>query len=430
MASPTLAFRRGLGSTGSDEATFLPLCPPGERIRQKKQWARYTVRTMPDDPTEVPSVLTGIDVLARDKFAALFGASVGLVTNHTGLLRDGKTATADALHAAPNVSLRALFAPEHGIRGAVDAPVLDATDDATGLPVYSLYGARQEPTPEMLTGLDTLVYDIQDIGTRFYTYLSTLGHVLHVAGATGLRVVVCDRPNPIGGVAVEGSLSDDTRLSFTAFHPIPVRHGMTLGELALLLNAERGFNANVTVVKCEGWRRTDYYDATGLLWTNPSPNMRSANAALTYPGVGLLEFTNISVGRGTDTPFEIVAAPWINARAFAHALNTRALPGVRFVPITVTPRASLCAGELCGGVQIIVTDRVKFVPVRTGFEIALTLRALYENEWQASKYMTLLANRSVMDGLLAGEYYAALSKRWQPDLRGFLTARKEFLLYE
>jgi uncharacterized protein YbbC (DUF1343 family) len=385
---------------------------------------------MTNEETELPSVLTGADVLARDGFALLDGANVGLITNHTGLLRDGKTATADALHAAPNVNLRVLFGPEHGIRGAVDEAIPDGKDDKTGLPVYSLYGPRQEPTPEMVAGLDTLVFDIQDVGTRFYTYLSTLGHCLFTAAKHNLRLVVCDRPNPIGGTYVEGPLADETRLSFTAFHPIPVRHGMTLGEMAGLINAEREFKANVTVVKCEGWKRTEWWDATGLLWTNPSPNMRSVTQATVYPGVGLMEFTNVSVGRGTDTPFEILGAPWLDGRTLAHALNAKNLPGVRFVPVTFTPKASVHAGELCGGVQLLLTDRLKFLPVRTGLEIVLALRGLYSEEWQASKYMTLLANRSVMDGLLAGEDYPTLAKRWQAELKGFLTARKEFLLYD
>ncbi|MBC7808624.1 MAG: DUF1343 domain-containing protein, partial [Akkermansiaceae bacterium] len=369
---------------------------------------------MSNDETELPSVLTGADILARDGFAPLGGANVGLVTNHTGLLRDGKTATADALHAAPGVSLRVLFGPEHGIRGADDAAIPDGTDEKTGLPVFSLYGPRQEPTPEMLAGLDTLVFDIQDIGTRFYTYLSTLGHCLFTAAKHNLRVVVCDRPNPVGGMFVEGPLADETRLSFTAFHPIPVRHGMTIGELALLINAEREFKANVVVVKCEGWKRNDWWDATGLLWRNPSPNMRSLTQATVYPGVGLLEFTNVSVGRGTDTPFETIGAPWIDGRTLAYSLNAQNLPGIRFIPVTFTPRASVHANEPCGGVQLLVTDRPKFLPVRTGLEIALALRGLYNEEWQASKYMTLLANRSVMDGLLAGEDYTTLAKRWQP----------------
>jgi uncharacterized protein YbbC (DUF1343 family) len=382
------------------------------------------------DLEDIPSVRTGIDVLMRDGFALLAGAKVGLITNHTGLTREGH-ATADILHQADDVDLRAFFGPEHGIRGEVDEAVPDGTDEATGLPVYSLYeGQRREPLPEQLSGLDTLVFDVQDVGCRFYTYLSTLGHCLTAAGRAGLRMVVLDRPNPITGLGVEGPITDESRLSFTAFHPIPVRHGMTLGEMAMLLNAERGLKANLVVVKCEGWKRADWWDATGLTWVNPSPNMRSLTQATLYPGVGLLEFTNVSVGRGTDTPFEVVGAPFIDGRALAYVMNAKALPGVRFVPIRFTPNASRCAGESCGGVNLIVTDRTKLQPVRVGIELALALRALYLEEWQASKYLTLLASRVAMDGILAGDEYPALAKRWASDLKGFQQARGQFLLYD
>jgi uncharacterized protein YbbC (DUF1343 family) len=382
-----------------------------------------------EEQEDIPSVRTGIDVLQRDEFAILHGAKVGLITNHTGLSREG-LATADLLQQAEGVHLTALFGPEHGIRGAVDEAVPDGKDPATGLPVYSLYGQRTEPTAEQLAGLDTLVFDIQDIGCRFYTYISTMGHCLIAAARRGLRFVVLDRPNPIGGIAVEGSLPDETRLSFTAFHPIPVRHGMTIGELALLMNAERDLKAHLVVVKCEGWKRADWWDATGLTWVNPSPNMRSLTQATLYPGVGLLEFTNISVGRGTDTPFEVVGAPFIDGRALAYMLNARNLPGVRFIPVRFTPQRSVYAGEECGGINLLVTDRSRFLPVRTGIEIALSLRALYLEEWQASKYMTLLAHRQTMDGVLAGADYATIAKRWTNDVKAFQQARAHFLLYE
>ena len=380
--------------------------------------------------TPAPAVLTGIDVLARDEFALLGNArGVGLITNHTGRDQDGNLTT-DRLHRASGVNLKTLFGPEHGIRGAVDEAVPDGIDEATGLPVHSLYGSRYQPTPEQLAGLDTLVFDIQDIGCRFYTYLSTLGHCLEAAAKHGLRFIVLDRPNPINGREVEGPLADESRLSFTAFHPIPVRHGMTLGEMARLLCAERGWKLDLVVVKCEGWKRGDWWDATGLTWVNPSPNMRSLSQATLYPGVGLLEFTNVSVGRGTDTPFEVLGAPWLDGRAFAAMMNAKNLPGVRFIPVRFTPQARVFAGEACGGVNLLVTDRNKFAPVRTGLEIALGLRALYLEEWQASKYLTLLASRTVMDGLLAGEDYATLVKRFTPDLRAFGQARQAFLLYE
>ncbi len=303
-----------------------------------------------------PPTRTGVDVLVRDEFALLENArGVGLITNHTGRDQNGSL-TADLLSSAPNVALRALFGPEHGIRGEHDEQVADGVDEATGLPVHSLYGARRAPTPEQLAGLDTLVFDVQDVGCRFYTYLSTLGHCLEAARERGLRFIVCDRPNPVNGVQVEGPLADETRLSFTAFHPIPVRHGMTLGEMARLLCVERGWSSDVdlVVVKCENWKRADWWDATGLTWVNPSPNMRSLAQATLYCGVGLLEFTNVSVGRGTDTPFEVLGAPYVDGCALAATLNARNLPGVRFIPVNFTPRASTFANEACGGVNLLV----------------------------------------------------------------------------
>jgi uncharacterized protein YbbC (DUF1343 family) len=374
-------------------------------------------------------VLTGIDVLARDGLKALAGASVGLITNHTGLTREG-IPTIDVLHAAPNLSLKALFGPEHGIRGALDERVADGKDEKTGLPIYSLYGERQEPTDAQLVGLDTLVFDIQDIGCRFYTYLSTMGHCLQVAAKKNLKFVVLDRPNPIGGLAVEGPLADETRLSFTAFHPIPVRHGMTLGELALLLNSQgKRLNAKLTVVKCEGWKRADLWDATGLTWVNPSPNMRSLTQALLYPGVGLVEFTNLSVGRGTDTPFEWIGAPWLDGRALASALNAASIPGLRVYPVRFTPRASKFEGKLCQGVNFVVTDRLKFPPLRLGMELAFALRKLHLKDWEASKLLTLLANRSAMDAVLAGEEPLKLVRSWSAELKAFNALRGHFLLY-
>jgi uncharacterized protein YbbC (DUF1343 family) len=374
------------------------------------------------------NVLTGIDVLVRESFTRLQGARVGLITNHTGLTQSGE-ATADVLFQAKNLELLALFAPEHGIRGAVDEKVADGKDEKTGLPVHSLYGTRTEPTAEQLTAIDTLVFDIQDIGCRFYTYLSTLGHCLIAAARHNKRILILDRPNPIGGIAVEGPVADKKLLSFVAFHPIPLRHGMTLGELALLINAERQLGARLEIVSCEGWRRANYWDETNLLWVNPSPNMRSLTQATLYPGVGMLEFTNISVGRGTDTPFEHFGAPWIAPRELAAALNAKKLPGVRFIPHVFTPTASKFVGEKCGGVQMLLTDRMAFTPVRMGLEIALTLHALYPTAWEPGKLINLLVHPAAFDGVMAGESYARLEKRFSPELKAFLKRREKYLLY-
>jgi uncharacterized protein YbbC (DUF1343 family) len=354
---------------------------------------------------------------------------VGLVTNHTGLTADGR-ATADVLHKAPEVELFALFGPEHGIRGVLDEDVADGVDAATGLPVYSLYGERREPSEEQLGGIDTLVFDIQDIGCRFYTYISTLGNVLAAAGKFGNRVMVLDRVNPVTGAHVEGPLADRDKFAFVAYHDIPVRHGMTVGELALLFNAERDFGCEVEVVKCEGWRRADWFDAAGLLWTNPSPNMRSLTQAALYPGVGLLEMTNVSVGRGTDTPFEVIGAPFIDPRPFAAALNAAGVPGVRFIPIRFTPTRSVFEGESCGGVNLLVTDRDALDSVRAGLALAIELRRSYPGEWRPGKLLTLLANQAAYDAILAGGKYAEIAARWQADLDEFAARRARVLLYD
>ncbi len=363
--------------------------------------------------------LTGIDVLARGGFQSLRGCRVGLVTNHTGLTRTGQP-TIDALFHAPDVSLVALFGPEHGLRGDFDQPkVADSVDTQTGLPVYSLYGARTQPSGKQLGDLDTLVFDIQDIGCRFYTYLSTLGTILEAASAHGKRVVVLDRPNPITGTRTEGPLADLDNLAFVAPHPVPIRHGLTCGEMARLLHAEKHWTCPLEVVPCEGWQRGDWYDATGLLWTNPSPNMRRLTAAALYPGVGVLEFTNVSVGRGTDTPFESFGAPYLDPHAFASALNAERVPGVRFIPTKFTPTVSVFAGEPCGGVQILVTDRDALDAVRVGFTLALTLRRLAPSTWQPEKLMTLLANQAAYDSVIAGKPYAEIAAGWAGDLAEF-----------
>jgi uncharacterized protein YbbC (DUF1343 family)/CubicO group peptidase (beta-lactamase class C family) len=373
-------------------------------------------------------VATGIDVLVREDFKRLKDRRVGLVTNHTGRDSEGR-ATIDLLHKAPGVTLVALFSPEHGIRGQVDAKVPDSKDERTGLPIFSLYGARKKPTAETLKGIDTLVFDIQDAGCRFYTYISTLGYVLESAGQHKLKVFVLDRPNPIGGLAVEGPVRDAGRESFVSYHALPIRHGLTVGELALLFNKERKLGADLEVVRMEGWRRGDFYDATGLTWINPSPNLRSLNAALLYPGIGLLETTNLSVGRGTERPFEWVGAPWLDGRRLAEALAKQKLAGIRFVPLKLTPSASTFKGKLCGGVQLIVDDWAKFQPVRTGLAVACTLRELYPKAWLPERYDVLLGHRATWEALTKGVSWQDLEKGWQKGLSQFIELRRSYLLY-
>ena len=373
-------------------------------------------------------VLTGIDVLERDNFKQLAGMRIGLVTNHTGRNREGRQ-TIDVLNKAPGVKLIALFSPEHGIRGVADDKVSDSKDEATGLPIYSLYGETRRPKPEQLRELDALVFDIQDVGVRFYTYISTLGYLMEEASKLKLPVFVLDRPNPIGGVDVEGPIADGDKLSFISYHTIPTRHGLTIGELAQLFNKQRKIGADVRVIKMEGWRRAMWFDETNLAWINPSPNMRSLTEATLYPGVGLLETTNVSVGRGTDTPFEIVGAPWIEGDKLAEYLNLRAIPGVRFVPLRFTPRASVFKDEQCGGVNIIITDRSAFRPLLTGIEMAVALRKLYPNDWQVDKYLRLLVNADTLERLKRGDSARDILNSWNSALLEFRKARTEFLLY-
>ena len=372
--------------------------------------------------------LNGIDVVARDSYALLKGRRVGLITNQTGLDRDGRS-TIDLLKAAPGVKLIALFSPEHGLRGVLDQKVSDSVDEKTGLPIYSLYGETRKPSPEMLKGIDTLVFDIQDVGTRFYTYILTLGLAMEEAARQKIKFVVLDRVNPIGGAEVEGPIADADKLSFTSYHQLPIRHGMTVGELAQLFNRERGINADLQVVQVENWRREEKFDETGLVWVNPSPNMRSLTEAILYPGIGLLETTNVSVGRGTDTPFELVGAPWLDGRKLASILNRSQLAGVRFVPVRFTPRASIHKDTECGGINIVITDRVQFEPVTTGLEIASQLLKLYPKDFAVDQFNRLLANRKVYDAFQQGVEARALRQIWQSDLAAFRSVRSKYLLY-
>jgi uncharacterized protein YbbC (DUF1343 family) len=374
------------------------------------------------------SVQTGLDVLKRENFKRLAGKRVGLVTNHTGVDPEGNSII-DLLHKAPGVKLIALFSPEHGIRGALDAPVPDGKDEKTGLPIFSLYGENRRPTKEQLAGIDLLIYDIQDIGCRFYTYITTLGYVLEEAARHKIEVLVLDRPNPIGGEMVEGPILDKKSESFVAYHPLPVRHGMTVGELATLFNTERKIGARLQVVKLEHWRRGELFDRTGLVWTNPSPNMRSLIAALLYPGVGLLETTNLSVGRGTDRPFEMIGAPWLDGRKLAEMLNAEGLPGVRFVSTRFTPTSSVHAKKECGGVQIYLTDWSRFESIPTGYAIATALQKLHPKDWQTKRYNVLLGHAATFEGVQKGMTRQALLRLAEPGLKDFLAARKRYLLY-
>jgi len=374
-------------------------------------------------------LLTGIDVLVRDEFRVLAGRRVGLITNQTGADRNGNL-TVDLLHAAQAVELVAIFSPEHGLRGKLDVSHIDdIRDEQTGLPVYSLYGESRRPSAEQLAGIDTLVFDIQDIGTRFYTYIATMKLAMETAAEQGVRFVVLDRPNPIGGVAVAGPVLDAGKEKFVAAHTLPVRHGMTVGELARMFCDELDLQLDLSVIAVEGWRRSDYWDATGLTWINPSPNIRNLTQAVIYPGVGLLETTNLSVGRGTDTPFQVLGAPWIDRHELAEELNAAGLVGVRFVPIRFTPESSKFKEEVCDGVNLVVVDRNVLKPVQIGLTIACTLRRLYPDDWETTRFNRLLGNDALYNAITAGCDASELEALIAPRLESFLTRRAKYFLY-
>ena len=380
------------------------------------------------NPRDQPPVLTGIDVLARDGFAKLKGKRVGLVTNHTGVARDGKS-TIDLLHTAPGVQLVSLFAPEHGIRGVLDADVPAERDQKTGLTIHSLYGDTRRPTDAMLTGIDTLVIDLQDIGSRFYTYPATTGYVLEEAAKRKIAVMVLDRPNPVNGWQIEGPNPSEPIREFIAYFPMPVRHGLTLGELARVFNAEKKLNADLTVIPVENWRRDYWYDETGLAWINPSPNMRNLNQAALYPGIGAIEYSNVSVGRGTDQPFEQFGAPWIDGSRLAAALNARKLPGIRFYPVAFTPTTSKYAKQVCQGVFMVITNRATLQPVRVGLELAGALFTLFGEQYQLENTDLLLGSRDSLERVKRGEDPAAVAARWSADEGRWRQLRAKYLLY-
>jgi uncharacterized protein YbbC (DUF1343 family)/CubicO group peptidase (beta-lactamase class C family) len=370
--------------------------------------------------------LNGIDVLVKNNFAPLRGRRVGLITNHTGQDRH-RNSTIDLLARAPGVTLVALFSPEHGIRGALDENISDSTDEKTGLPVFSLYGETRKPKPEQLRDLDVLVFDIQDIGCRFYTYASTLGLAIEAAGESSKPILVLDRVNPINGTTMDGPVLTE-QTTFVGFHPIPLRHGMTLGELAKMFNAERKSKADLTVIECENWSRTMWLDETGLPWTNPSPNMRNLTQATLYPGVGLLE-SALSVGRGTDTPFEVVGAPYVDDVAFAAELNRAALDGVRFVPIRFTPVSSVHKGQSCGGVSILLTDRARCNVVDVGLLLAATLQRMYPREFPIAKMERLLMHKATLEALRENRPLAGIRAQWRMDMVDFEQRRERYLIY-
>ena len=390
---------------------------------------RFTVRN--------GEVKAGIDVLEEHGFRELHPdrehpVRIGLVTNQTGVDGHGQQ-SADVLAHVPGLKLEAIFSPEHGIAGSLDTTEIgNSRDAATGVPVYSVYGdtdAKRRPAAEQLADLDAIVYDIQDVGARFYTYETTLGYFLEAAAKAHKPIFVLDRPNPVGGVYIQGPIADAGSESFVSYAQIPVRHGMTIGELARLFNGERSIGAELTVIGMEGWMRGDWFDSTGRMWINPSPNMRSLTEAELYTGIGMIEGSNISVGRGTDTPFEIAGAPWIDAVALARYLNGREIDGVRFVPVSFTPSESMYAKQRCGGVNIVVTGRDNLDAPELGLEIASALHALYPEQFKLTSVEGLMRNKASLEAVAKEADPRRVAEDWQDANNDFAEKRKKYLLY-
>jgi uncharacterized protein YbbC (DUF1343 family)/CubicO group peptidase (beta-lactamase class C family) len=373
-------------------------------------------------------VRSGIEVLAASGFAPLAGKRIGVITNHTGIDASGRS-TLNLLLQAPGVKVRAIFSPEHGLSGQLDEKVASGKDGATGLPVYSLYGKTMRPSAAMLQGLDALVYDIQDVGVRFYTYITTMAYAMEAAAGAGLDFYVLDRPDPITASLVQGPVLDPDLKSFIGYFPLPVRYGMTVGELAQLFNKERAIGARLHVVRMEGYRREAWLDQTGLRWVNPSPNLRSLTQAILYPGVGMIESANVSVGRGTPTPFEIIGAPWISGDRLARYLNGRCLPGVVFEAVTFTPGASPYAHHCCEGVRVKVVDRNALDTAAMGVELAAALYRLYPGKFQVDRTVGMIGSRRVLQAIKNGDDPKVIQQKWQPGLEAFSRLRARYLLY-
>ena len=373
-------------------------------------------------------VMSGVDVLEAYGFRQLAGRRVGLITNRSALDSAGRR-TADVLRQAKGPQLVALFSPEHGLDASAEGRISSGRDQATGLPVYSLYGETRRPTPAMLAGLDALVFDMQDVGTRYYTYPTTMAYAMEAAAAGKIDFYVLDRPDPIDAAVVQGPVLDDDLTSFITYLPLPVRHGMTLGELARLFNAEKNLGARLHVVTMRRYERAMWFDQTGFAWVPPSPNLRNLEQAILYPGVGMIEAANVSVGRGTDTPFEVVGAPWIDGKALADALNARKIAGVRFEPATFTPREWVYPGQSCGGVRIVLTDRNRLDTPLLGVELMSALWRLYGDRFQVDRTAGMIGSRASLAAVKAQGDPVAIAQSWQPGLADFMTKRRPHLLY-
>lgn len=373
-------------------------------------------------------VQTGIDILEAQKFAPLRGKHIGLITNHTGLDFQGKS-TIELLAHAPGVQVVAIFSPEHGLAGQMDERVSSAKDPSTGLQVFSLYGETLRPTDDMLKGVDALVFDIQDAGVRFYTYNVTMAYAMEEAAKRNIPFYVLDRPNPIGGEIVEGPMLDADKTSFVGYYPLPVRYGLTVGELAQFFNAENHINSDLHVIAMKNWHRNYFFESTGVRWLPPSPNLRTMKGAILYPGLEVLLNAGVSVGRGTEAPFEEFGAPWMDGSRVASALNQAHLPGLKFVARPFIPVSGLYAGRRCGGVAIRVGDRAAVRSMRMGLEIAVLLKKMYPQDFDVSKTITLLGNADTVQKLQDGVPAAEIISSWQPALATFEQLRRKYFLY-
>lgn len=379
-------------------------------------------------------VSPGIEVLLKEEKNVLSGKKVGLITNPTGI--DSKlTSIVDLLHDDPDINLTALFGPEHGVRGDAQAgaSVEYYIDEKTGLPVYSLYGKTKKPTPEMLKDVEVLVFDIQDVGTRYYTYIYTMAYAMEAARENDIPFIVLDRPNPQGGESVDGPVLEPEFSSFVGLYPIPLKHGMTVGELATLFNKEFKIGADLKVIKMKGWKRDMDYDDTGLPFVLPSPNMSTVSTTFVYPATGLIEGTNVSEGRGTTKPFELIGAPYINSDELAGKLNALRLPGVKFRAASFTPTFSKHAGKLSHGVEIYITDREAFKAVPTGLHIIKTIQDLYPGDFEflaANNFNLLIGNGWIMSRIKEGSTVNEILKEYQVKQDAFKKVRKNYLLYK
>ncbi len=371
---------------------------------------------------------TGLDVLEAQKFAPLRGKHIGLITNHTGVDAQGRS-NVDLLAHASGVQLVALFSPEHGLAGRNNEKVSSSKEPSTGLPVYSLYGESLRPTDEMLKGIDALVFDIQDAGVRFYTYTVTMAYCMEEAAKRKIAFFVLDRPNPLGGEIVEGPMLDPDKTNFVAYFPIPVRYGLTIGELAQFFNAENHIGADLHVISMKNWHRNYFFESTGIKWVPPSPALRTTKGSILYPGIEILQSPGVSVGRGTQAPFEEFGAPWLNGDEVAAAMNERHLPGLHFASRPFIPIGGPYSGQRCGGVSIRITDRFAARSMRMGLEIAAILHKLYPQQFNAGKLLELTGNSDTVQQMQSGVSPEKIVASWSSSLAAFDQVRRKYFLY-